>query len=185
MCGLFGLQYSYTKKNSFKNIKYDIELLSTLSRTRGTDTFGISISSGDTENIFKINEDSHKAVKRKDYNLFLDKNLSQLDSSMSINGQTRLVTNGTKFKNLNNQPIITKNITGTHNGIIVHDELKLKQNQKVLEGYEVKSDSLILFEKLSDIYENNYNDYITNYQNYLKDLVGNFSVAFRVMPKKN
>lgn len=184
MCGLFGLQYSYTEKNSSKNIKHDIKLLSTLSRTRGTDTFGISISSGNTENIFKINEDSHKAVKRKDYNLFVDKNLSQIDSPLSINGQTRLVTNGTKFENLNNQPIITKNITGTHNGIIIHDELKLKQNQKVLEGYEVKSDSLILFEKLSDIYENNYNDYIKNYQDYLKNLVGNFSIAFRVMPKK-
>jgi glucosamine--fructose-6-phosphate aminotransferase (isomerizing) len=184
MCGLFGIQYSDPQKNSSENIKRDIELFSKLSRTRGTDTFGVSISQGDTENIFKINEDSRIALKRKDYNLFLNKNLQLLASPLSINGQTRLVTNGTKFVNLNNQPIITKNIIGTHNGIIIHNESELKNNQEVLEGYKTKSDSLILFEKLSEIYENDNIGYIKDYNNYFRNIIGSFSVAFRLMSKK-
>jgi glutamine---fructose-6-phosphate transaminase (isomerizing) len=184
MCGLFGLHYSFTKKDSSDNIKQDIKILTKLSRTRGTDTFGISISSNDKENIFKINEDPLKALERIDYNSFIKENLNQLNSPLSINGQTRLVTNGTKFVDLNNQPIITKNITGTHNGIIVHSELTLNNNLEVLEGYKTKSDSLILFEKLSEFYDNNKVEFIENFQNYFKKLVGNFSIAFRVMPKK-
>ena len=184
MCGLFGIQYSDPQKNSSENIKRDIELFSKLSRTRGTDTFGVSISQGETENIFKINEDSRIALKRKDYNLFLNKNLQLLASPLSINGQTRLVTNGTKFVNLNNQPIITKNIIGTHNGIIIHNESELKNNQEVLEGYKTKSDSLILFEKLSEIYENDNIGYIKSYNNYFRNIIGSFSVAFRLMSKK-
>ena len=88
MCGLFGLHYSFTKKDSSDNIKQDIKILTKLSRTRGTDTFGISISSNDKENIFKINEDPLKALERIDYNSFIKENLNQLNSPLSINGQT-------------------------------------------------------------------------------------------------
>ena len=73
MCGLFGIQYLYKKNISLKNIEKDVQLLTKLSRIRGTDTFGISISSEDKESIFKINEDPKRAIKRKDYKLFLKK----------------------------------------------------------------------------------------------------------------
>jgi glucosamine--fructose-6-phosphate aminotransferase (isomerizing) len=184
MCGLFGIQYLYKKNISLKNIEKDVQLLTKLSRIRGTDTFGISISSEDKESIFKINEDPKRAIKRKDYKLFLKKNLDTLSFPVGINGQTRLVTNGTKFVDLNNQPIITKNIIGTHNGILIFDNIGIKNNAEILEGYKVKSDSLNFYENLSKIYEKDENNFIKNFKDYLQDLVGNFSVAFRVMPKK-
>ena len=35
-------------------------------------------------------------------------------------GQTRLVTNGSKFSYKNNQPLLTNNIIGVHNGIFTN-----------------------------------------------------------------
>ena len=39
-------------------------------------------------------------------------------------GQTRLVTNGSKFSYSNNQPLETENIVGVHNGIFANLEGK-------------------------------------------------------------
>ena len=71
---------------------------------------------------FKVNCDPLESIKRKDYLKYLDSifffSVDHL-KPFSVIGQTRLVTNGTKFLSKNNQPIITDNIIGVHNGIII------------------------------------------------------------------
>ena len=80
-----------------------------------------------TKKIFKVNCDPLESINRKDYLEYLDSFFS-LDhlKPFSLIGQTRLVTNGTKFLS-NNQPIITDNIIGVHNGIIINNDI---ENQK-------------------------------------------------------
>ena len=104
MCGIFGLHLKNLTFLKKEEIKKDIKLISHLSRTRGQDTYGISIFNDKTEKIFKQNVDPSKIFKRGDYKRFISKALENLkiNNPLSINGQTRLVTNGTKFLAKNN-----------------------------------------------------------------------------------
>ena len=182
MCGIFGIHLRKINK-SHKNIDEDIKILSQLSRVRGQDTFGLLISTNNKEKIFKINADPSEVSKRKDYKNFIKSTFEDINeiTPLSIIGQTRLVTNGTKFLPENNQPIITDNIIGVHNGIIVQDqkngESLVKSNN---EGYNVKSDSLNFFEDLSKIFSKDSNQFIDNYFKYINNIDGNYSIAFRV-----
>ena len=48
------------------------------------------------------------------YNNLADKEIKKI----MLIGQTRLVTNGSKFSYKNNQPLLTNNIIGIHNGYL-------------------------------------------------------------------
>ena len=47
----------------------------------------------------------------------------------------------------NNQPLLTNNIIGIHNGIFTNLDDKNETRTKNYESYNVKSDSLIFFEE--------------------------------------
>ncbi len=182
MCGIFGIHLSKINKYH-KNIDEDIKILSQLSRVRGQDTFGLLISTNNKEKIFKINADPYEVSKRKDYKNFIKSTFEDINeiSPLSIIGQTRLVTNGTKFLAENNQPIITKNIIGVHNGIIVDNKVSSNQSIKLnIESFDAKSDSLTLFENLSNIFEKDKKNFLQNYNQYIKNIDGNYSISFRV-----
>tara|TARA_B100001059_G_C17829455_1_gene583601 strand:- start:149 stop:2077 length:1929 start_codon:yes stop_codon:yes gene_type:complete len=182
MCGIFGLHLKKFDKLK-ENIFDDVKIFSLLSRKRGQDTFGLLVSSGHTEKIYKVNTDPSKVFKREDYKDFIHSSLENLTigKPLSVIGQTRLVTNGTKFLAENNQPIITKNIIGVHNGIIVGDTKKTDLNIKLNnEGYNVKSDSLNLFENLSNLFLKDQKNFAENYSQYLKKVDGNYSISFRI-----
>ncbi len=181
MCGIFGIHYKQLDNIQKNKVLFDLRLFSKLSLSRGQDTFGLAFSKNNNEYIYKVNTHPLNAFKRKDFNEFINpifENLSELKSFSAI-GQTRLVTNGTKFLSENNQPILTKNLIGVHNGIIVDNKKTFfsKQNQ---EGYNIKSDSLILFEELSENFEKNKDNFFDSYEKYLTDIDGNYSIAFRI-----
>ena len=186
MCGIFGFSYKQSSKiNNFSFIENDIKLFTQLSRIRGSDTFGISASNYNKNFVYKINSDPAKAIKRKDFKKFLKDEIANLqneDSILSIIGQTRLVTNGTKFLYANNQPIITKSIVGVHNGIIVNYDRRTADKTVNLEGHNIKSDSLEFYEVLEKINDEG-SSFLTEYLNYVKGVVGNYSIAFRLLNK--
>ena len=169
------------KKKKFKNLLNDIKLFSELSIDRGQDTFGLAFSTEYKEYVYKVNTHPLEVFKRKDFKEFTKPIFEEekIGNIISIIGQTRLVTNGTKFLATNNQPILSKNIIGVHNGIIVDNEPDLlkKNNQ---EGYNVKSDSLLLFENLSEYFSENSKNFIVYLNDYLKNIDGNYSIAFRI-----
>ena len=178
MCGIFGI--SFKKNNNqldLSTLKKDIDILAKKSQQRGSDTFGILIKDENNNSIYKINEDPAKAINRKDYKSFLNKKINNKSKVLNIMGQTRLVTNGSKFSDQNNQPLITDKIIGVHNGIFVNFELdKNAEKTKNYESISVKSDSLKFFEQLSNIPENN--DFIYNYKIILGKMRGNYTIAF-------
>lgn len=182
MCGIFGLHLKKTI-NYNNNLKKDIELFTKLSRVRGQDTFGLLISHNNNEKIYKINSDPLKCLNRADYKKFCNRIVNEFNNSMPVivMGQTRLVTNGTKFLAKNNQPIITKNIIGTHNGIIVNSDIKIYSDKKQnIEGYNVESDFLNFYQNLSKIYSDNPINFLENFDKYLDKIDGNFSISFRM-----
>ena len=104
---------------------------------------------------------------------------NKLNKNLIVIGQTRLVTNGSKFSYSNNQPLETKNIVGVHNGIFANLEEENFEKTKNYESYDVKSDSLIFYENISKFL--NDKNFIKNFFEYLKNVIGNFSIAFHLL----
>lgn len=184
MCGIFGFSSGKSLLNDeIFQIKKDIETFTNLNLKRGSDAFGINIHFENKNYIFKSNSNPHISIKSKNYNTFINEKLNMLcksRSSFNYFGQTRLVTNGTKFLYNNNQPIVTKNIIGLHNGIFFFNE-KIENNTDTKINYEsinVKSDSLIFFEKLSEKINKKNSDFIHSYFDLIDQVSGNYSIVF-------
>lgn len=177
MCGIFGISFNVNNSNEASFLSKDINYLITKSQKRGSDTFGIYIKENHNNSVFKINQEPQKVIKRKDFKAFIDDKLIKSKSeNFSLIGQTRLVTNGSKFSTTNNQPIVTDNIIGVHNGIFVNLELNDNSKTKNYESISIKSDSLKFFEKLSDLSLNP--EFLKEYLSYLSNLRGNYSIAY-------
>ena len=177
MCGIFGLSKNTVLKNDYDNVLHDVEKFVKLSEKRGSDTFGVSFKLKNLNIIYKINEKPSKAINSKLYKSFLENNLRKnLDDSLLLIGQTRLVTNGSKFSYKNNQPLECENVIGVNNGIFTN--LQENDSDKTInyESYDVKSDSLMFFEKLSEISDKE--EFISSYLEFLKNIIGNYSIAF-------
>ena len=179
MCGIFGISTTIDPKQDYDKVISDLRKLITLSEKRGSDTFGVSFRLPEEILVYKTNEKPTKAINRKTYKNFLEQNLQKkLNNNLQIIGQTRLVTNGSKFSYKNNQPIESENIVGVHNGIFTDLQQYDKKKTQNLESYNIKSDSLTLFENISK-YANDQN-FITKYVEYLQGIAGNYSVALQV-----
>ena len=177
MCGIFGISKKELTPINFDNIIKDIENYVNSSQKRGSDTFGLSFKLDDEIILYKANEKPLSSIKRKNYIEFLYKFLKpKIDKNLLMIGQTRLVTNGSKFSYFNNQPLQTKNIIGIHNGIFTNLEEENLEKTKNFESYDVKSDSLIFFENISKLSSNE--NFLKDFFNYLKNIIGNFSIAF-------
>ena len=177
MCGIFGI-VSNSNVN-LEKINFDIKSFVKYSEARGSDTFGVSLKVEGLNYVFKENEKPSDVLKKDEYKNFFYNNLADKEiKKIMLIGQTRLVTNGSKFSYKNNQPLLTNNIIGIHNGIFTNLDDKNETRTKNYESYNVKSDSLIFFEKVSEIA--NKENFLIEYQKYLKSVKGNYSVAFKL-----
>ena len=80
-----------------------------MSSSRGSDTFGISFYNNKENFVYKLNQKPKKAVKNPEFKKFIFNNLKKnKNNELILIGQNRLVTNGSKFSYLNNQPLITE-----------------------------------------------------------------------------
>ncbi len=180
MCGIFGISRSNLKSNNFDDILKDIKIYVDNSQKRGSDTFGLSFKLENEIVLFKSNEKPTDSIKKKNYKEFLNKFLkSRINKNLIMIGQTRLVTNGSKFSYSNNQPLETEKIVGVHNGIFANLEEENSEKTKNYESYDVKSDSLLFYENISKYLDNQ--NFIKNFFEYLKNIKGNFSIAFNLL----
>ena len=183
MCGIFGFSLgrslSLTETSS---VKKDIKNFVELSIKRGTDAFGININYDENNYIYKSNSNPKIAIKRKEYNKFIDEKLKLASSQkpfFNYFGQTRLVTNGSKFFYKNNQPVSLKRITGLHNGIIhFDDEKELDNSKKNYESFQMKSDTVSFFEKLEKKTKESNESIIKFFMEFIEEIDGTFSIAF-------
>ena len=153
ICGIFGFSLGRNLSLSENSlVKKDIKNFVKLSIKRGTDAFGINVNFDKNNYIYKSNSNPEIAIKKKEYIKFIDEKLNLASSQKNFFnyfGQTRLVTNGSKFFYKNNQPISLKRIAGLHNGIIhFDDEKEIDNSKKNYESFQMKSDTVSFFEKL-------------------------------------
>ena len=152
MCGIFGFHHNLdlSLKSNFDQLTKDLKLYSKLSKLRGSDTYGLAFKINKKNIIYKLNENPLKIQKRQDYKKFLKNQLNENSKNFLYIGQNRLVTNGSKSSYENNQPIISENIIGIHNGIFsnIYSILGESLDNQNHEGLNVKSDSLLFYNLL-------------------------------------
>jgi len=121
MCGIFGIIASKNNFTTASNIQVITNNLFRLSESRGKEAAGILITKNGLINSYKEPIRANSFVKKKIYKgLFVDVACKSPEPLVII-GHARLTTNGLQTDNKNNQPIITNNTLGVHNGIIVNE----------------------------------------------------------------
>ena len=152
MCGIFGATGLNNLELDFNHFERLLAHFFKVAETRGKEAMGLAIitqSRADQKkisiNIYKSAGQATKIIKQEPYKHFI-KNHWHNENILGFFGHSRLVTNGWKFDDSNNHPILTNDITGVHNGIIVnyHDLKKKFCNIKL----ESELDSELLFQIL-------------------------------------
>lgn len=174
MCGLTGVIFGQKKrtKKDYKEIKQIFTSMFIFSEQRGHHASGLATL--DTEGkttLYKIPLPPTRMTTVSGFNRVLD---TLSNKTTLLIGHSRWKTVGTEFNNNNNQPLISGNILGTHNGTIQNASKLFKQYQfKRL----AEVDSEILF-RMADA---SLQDGVINtqtYKNYLSECQGNLSCVF-------
>ena len=126
MCGILGLFLGSNAGYPLKLVKPTIDYLLILSESRGKEASGLAVFHKDTLNLYKQPVRASFLIRSKNYNKLIEgltANKSNYVTSepFLMIGHTRLATNGPVDDN-NNCPIMSGDIVGVHNGIIVNDE---------------------------------------------------------------
>lgn len=124
MCGIFGIVSSNSPRMGSKDFTRLIELLSSQAESRGSEASGLATAKGSDLGVFKRSVPFRKMRSMQDYAKFLEWSFSDdsMKSGFACIGHSRLVTNGSQGLDSNNQPVITAESVGIHNGIIVNDK---------------------------------------------------------------
>nr|WP_319375699.1 hypothetical protein [uncultured Methanoregula sp.] len=155
MCGIFGIIIKDQSDKSIIHLRNQIIKLFKFSESRGKEGTGITIRTSKNIFLYKQQLAANQVIKSNEFSNFLDiainKNLNENHigpNPIIIIGHTRMVTNGEKAFNYNNQPVVKNNIVGVHNGIIVNDFQLWNDFPDLKREYEVDTEIfLTLFEK--------------------------------------
>lgn len=128
MCGIFGVITNNLSGYSQKKLNKLIDQLFILSESRGKEAAGFTIKTDSVIDVFKLPKSAKLLINSHEYKkIFLESFKKKNDNASEIQqwtfiGHSRLVTNGSRDSNDNNQPVIKDGIVGVHNGIITNDQ---------------------------------------------------------------
>ncbi len=148
MCGIFGFVLPEHSSVSQALLRPTIDSLFVLSESRGKEAAGLAIRDRESIQVYKRNVPATGFLRDRRYRQLFEKfRNGHAHGSVALIGHSRLVTNGTEETHQNNQPVITPDIVGIHNGIIVNADDLWQQFDDLERGCEV--DSEIIFGLLS------------------------------------
>lgn len=142
MCGIFGIISGKKSEFSPKLLKSTINNLFKLSESRGKEAAGIAVLSGDSIYIYKQPVTGSKLIRREKYNKLLNERLNH-QNPIAVIGHSRLATSGLQVNNNNNQPVVSGDAVGVHNGIIVNDEALWNKFPSMKRNFEVDTEVLL------------------------------------------
>lgn len=146
MCGIFGVCYTPQAQVSAKETRKMLDHLFCYSQSRGKEASGLLFKHGNELELYKDTIRGNHFIKTARYKSLFEK-LTPNNSTMII-GHARLDTNGSKWDNTNNSPIIHDNIQGIHNGIVTNVDQLWQDNPELERHYVVDSEVLLaLFSK--------------------------------------
>jgi glucosamine 6-phosphate synthetase-like amidotransferase/phosphosugar isomerase protein len=180
MCAIFGL--GLMKGHKLKNNELFKTILSRLfikSQARGTHASGIAISNYNGIEVFKRDQPASLFIKDKRYEDLIDR-LIDFDKyylPMSILGHCRFKTKGTYRENVNNHPIVRKDVVGVHNGCIGNDDILFDKFSGMFER-NGRVDSEIIFALIEYVYNYKKSERMCAAINYSCEILnGSFACA--------
>lgn len=171
MCGIFGL---FLKNASVPESQVEKTLHSLLlnSRERGRDSAGIFLKNENDSVILKRIGDPKELIRDTEFSSsvrsFIEKNQTFL-----LMGQSRLVMSGSVISNESNQPILTNNLVGLHNGIFTAVN---GEELKILTDFQEESDSCRFYNLMDQASSDSKGEDF--FQKFLDTVKGSYSIAF-------
>ena len=147
MCGIFGVVFGQSALRDKRKAKL-IERLFVLSETRGKEAAGVAFANGDSVGIYKSPSTASRMLRSPGYRRLVADNFRRQGEPLTMIGHSRLVTDGERDVNHNNQPVEFGGIVGVHNGIIVNDKALWERHSGLSRRTEL--DSEIIFALLSE-----------------------------------
>lgn len=149
MCGIFGLIIGENPSLGNNTIQDIVEKLFLLSESRGKEAAGVAIRTDTRIDTYKCSIPASQLIKTKKYQEILNGSLNgdhsepRKSHSWALVGHSRLVTNGRRAENRNNQPVIGDTVVCVHNGIVVNVEELEKSNPKLIRKTELDSEIIV------------------------------------------
>ena len=162
MCGLFLISEKNSSISSF-----EVQKLIKYSRLRGIDNIGVSFIYDQTYEVAKSNLNSKKISQNPIFKKNIGKNANV------IFGQCRLVTDGPRYEEKFNQPIINENIIGTHNGIIIN-----YINNSYSENIYSKNDTIEFYKDLNNLIKKEKQNFFNEFGKFIRDKIGIINLIF-------
>src|SRR5262245_21305301 len=94
------------------------------SESRGKEASGIAVCNREKTQVLKSAVAASSMIRSRQYWRLMAETLDgtdeELKDPMTIIGHSRLVTDGSRYDQRNNQPVLANDCVGIHNGIIVN-----------------------------------------------------------------
>jgi glucosamine--fructose-6-phosphate aminotransferase (isomerizing) len=148
MCGIFGIGLGPQSSVERRQLAEMLAELFVLSESRGKEAAGIAVHNGQGVFVAKEPIPASRFIKTPGYQRFLTEHVLNGSAAeparcLAVIGHSRLVTNGAQAQNENNQPVVTPDVVGVHNGIIVNDTELWQRHPDVQRRSEVDSEVIL------------------------------------------
>lgn len=156
MCGILGVAWNTKSPIAPKILKAILRDLLILSMSRGKEASGVAVMQNGKSQVLKKPWAAQRLVRSHEYAIFLHSCLNDTRATpTAIIGHSRLVTNGDRELNGNNQPVSRQCLTAVHNGIITNVDRIWANHPDLTRTCEVDTESLLALlnlnlHKLSD-----------------------------------
>ena len=146
MCGIFGVTVGEGpfRTRKMPNLLKDLFLFS---ESRGKEASGIAVCSREKIQVLKSAVAASSMIRSSQYRQLMAETVygtgEKLQEPMTIIGHSRLVTDGSRYDQGNNQPVLAGNCVGIHNGIIVNNEEIWKEQSDLRRQYQVDSEVIL------------------------------------------
>jgi len=150
MCGIFGAVLADgSNLREVSQLQACVEQLFLLSESRGKEAAGLALANERELLVYKAAVSARRMITAPGYRTLLSGSAARRHpSGVAFIGHSRLVTDGGREINRNNQPVTVDGIAGIHNGIIVNHVDLWQRHGQLRRALEV--DSEIIFALLRD-----------------------------------
>lgn len=144
MCGIFGFATPQSSTFAGPKLARLTRALTLASESRGKEASGFCLNYAGLT-VVKDAVSGSRLIRTPQYRAQIESpiNRRQRPSFMALLGHTRLATDGASDDNRNNQPVVTRDSVGVHNGIICNTEALASANAQI--SWESDLDSELLF----------------------------------------
>ena len=146
MCGIFGITVGEGPLQTRK-IPHLLKDLFLFSESRGKEASGIAVCSRENIQVLKSAVAASSMIRSGQYRKLMAETVNgtaeKLQEPITIIGHSRLVTDGSRYDQGNNQPVLASNCVGIHNGIIVNNEEIWKGQSDLRRQYQVDSEVIL------------------------------------------